>query len=145
MNAYKYKPTHPIILYKIASIYDLTLKDEEKASQYFESFLKEVQEKIINGNKETELKQFYQQAKSTKNKIIHHLSVSVSAISSCNIIYLLSTHCFRHTSHLAEGFGKPRLMQWGILSLIFISDRFSFLAFREWVDFSSKSFYRFPF
>jgi tetratricopeptide (TPR) repeat protein len=46
MNSYKYMPTHSLILYKIASIYDIALKDEEKLKYYLEQYIDKVQEGV---------------------------------------------------------------------------------------------------
>jgi tetratricopeptide (TPR) repeat protein len=46
MNSYKYMPTHSLILYKIASIYDIALKDEEKLKYYLEQYINKASEGI---------------------------------------------------------------------------------------------------
>jgi tetratricopeptide (TPR) repeat protein len=46
MNSYKYMPTHSLILYKIASIYDIALKDDEKLKYYLEQYINKTLEGI---------------------------------------------------------------------------------------------------
>ncbi|WP_321518366.1 tetratricopeptide repeat protein [uncultured Bacteroides sp.] len=53
INSYKYMPTHSLILYKIASIYDLALKDDEKLKYYLEQYINKTLEGIKDKGEKT--------------------------------------------------------------------------------------------
>lgn len=72
INAYKYKPTHQLILYKIASIYDLALKDEDNSKYYLELFINKVQKGVKDKYEKTgkDVDQMYlQSAKKRLNEL----------------------------------------------------------------------------
>ncbi len=45
-EAYKRMPTHSLLLYKIGSIYDIALKDEQNTKYYLELFISKIQQGV---------------------------------------------------------------------------------------------------